>query len=57
MCGDYGRQDEEATKRDIDGVECVGEDEERNADGQLDHVIQHQVDEKNKARFHLEDLN
>lgn len=56
MCGEDGRQDEEATDGDIDGAEGVGEDEERNADCELDHVVDHQVDEQDKARVHLEDL-
>lgn len=41
----------------VDGVEGVRANEERNADGQLDHVVEHQVDEKYEARVQLEDLN
>lgn len=42
---------------DVDGVEGIGEDEEGDAGRQLDHVVDHQVDEKDKSRVHLEDLN
>ncbi len=44
-------------QRDIDYVEGVSGDEERNAGCQLDHVVQQQADEKDKARVQLEDLN
>lgn len=56
MCGENSRQDEEYADGDIDGVEGVGADEERNAGCQLDHVVEHQVDEQDVARVGLEEL-
>lgn len=57
MSGNNSRQDEETTEGDIDGIEGISEDEEGNAHCQLDHVVEHQVDEKDEARVQLEDLN
>ena len=34
---------------DMDGLEGVGDDEEGNAGCQLNHVVEHQVDEKDIA--------
>ena len=42
---------------DIDGLEGIGDDEEGNAGCQLNHVVEHQVDEKDIAWVRLEDLN
>ena len=42
---------------DIDGSEVVGDDEEGNGVCQLNHIVEHKVDEKDIAWVRLEDLN
>lgn len=54
--GEDCHQDEEAAERDVDLVEDVAQNKQRDGDRQLDGVIYHHVDEKDVARVFVKGL-
>ena len=54
--GENNKQDEYATDRDIYFVDGVADDKHHDGQGHLDHVVDHQVNEKYIPRIRVEDL-
>ena len=54
--GENSKQDEGATHGDIYFVEDVADDEQQDRHRHLDHVVDHQVNKKDVAWIHVEDL-
>lgn len=54
--GKKSKQDEGATDGDVDFVEDVADDEQDDGQRHLNHVVDHQVEEQDVPRIHVEDL-
>ena len=54
--GGDGNDEQDEAEGDVDLVQGVPEDVEEGGQGQLHHVVYHQVDEQNVSRARVEDL-